>query len=360
MNPLSFDLSQSLARFDAWWRGELLDRPPLRFYLQPTRQVALPPQPPTIRDRWMNPRFACDSGLAHCTGLDWLADSAPIYMPNVGPDLTGALYGCDLEFGGDTSWSTHPIESLEDYAHLASLKPDFSNPYWRAIEEMTRLAHAGKPANGTLVGITDLHGAMDTLVSLRGPERLCLDLVDEPEAVHAALNNLVRGIQEAFRRSHKLQLEAGQTVCTTWATFLHRGPAYVSSCDFLALISPAMARKFVRPYLRHEWSPLERSLFHLDGPGALRHLDWLLEEDWIQAIQWVYGAGRGPASKWIDVYSKIRAAGRSIHLLAAGPDDALQVIREIGPSGVWIELLDFRFESASGAERFMKALQRLV
>ena len=360
MIPIKFDLPTSLNRFEAWWLGEMLDRPPVRFHVAPTRKADHPAAPPTVRERWLNPRFACAARLAAVSELDWLADSAPIYMPNVGPDVTGALYGCELEFGEDTSWSKHPIESLEDYARVAGLKPDFQNPYWMAIEEMTRLAYAGKPANGTLVGITDLHGAMDTLVSLRGPAELCLDLLDEPEAVHAVLKNLVPGIQEAFHRSYQWQLENGQPVCTTWATSLHRGPAYVSSCDFLALISPDMAQEFVRPYLRQEWSMLKRSLFHLDGPAALRHLDWLLEEDWIQAIQWVYGAGRGPASQWLEVYRKIRAAGRSIHLLAANPEDALNVVREIGPRGLWIELHDYRFESAAAAEQFLKELQKIV
>jgi hypothetical protein len=103
---------------------------------------------------------------------------------------------------------------------------------------------------------------------------------------------------------------------------------------------------------------LRRSVFHLDGPGALRHLNWLLEEDWIQAIQWVYGSSRGPASRWLEVYRKIRAAGRSIHLLATGPEDALNVLREIGPRGLWIDLHEYEFSTRDEAERFLEQVQR--
>jgi hypothetical protein len=305
----------------------------------------------------MEPQYAVAQGLANVSEMDWFGDSAPIYMPNLGPDITGTLFGCELEFTHGTSWSNHPIQGEEDYQRLLERVPDFSNPYWLAIEEMTRLSLAAPGEH--LTGITDLHGSADTLVSLRGPSELCYDLVDIPELVHGLLDRLVEANREIFLRSRKLLVEGGQDISTTWASFLHQGPAYVSSADFLALLSPDMGKEFVRPYLRREWADLERSIFHLDGPDALRHLDWLLEEEWIQAIQWVYGAGQGRASDWIPVYRKIRAAGRSLQLLAADAEDALTVIREIGPAGVWIEINGSRFPSEVEAREFLDALHKL-
>lgn len=357
MNTQTFDLAASLGRFDAWWDGEILDRPPVRLYIEPSRPLPCQPEPATPRDGWMDPSRAVADGLAGLASTDWLADSAPVYMPNLGPDIAGTLFGCELEFGASTSWSTHPIGSEDDYARLAESGPDFSNPYWLAIEEMTRLSLA---RGGYLTGVTDIHGAADTLVSLRGPGDLCCDLVDIPELVHRALDRLVEGTKAIFTRSRELLLAGGQEVSPTWTAYLHRGPAYASSADFLALISPDMAQEFVRPYLRREWDMLERSLFHLDGRDALRHLDWLLEEDWIQAIQWVYGAGGGRASDWLDVYRKIRAAGKSAHLIAADADDALHVVRELGPQGLWIEIQGSLFPSANDAETFLENLSRVV
>ena len=351
---MNFDLETSLKRFEAWWGGEVLDRPPVRFSIEPMRVAEGPAALGDARAEWMDPAFAVAKGLANLAASDWLADSTPIYMPNLGPDITGTLFGCELEFGPDTSWSTHPIAGEADYPRIWEEPANFENPYWRAIVEMTRLslAHQG----GHLTGITDLHGSADTLVSLRGPAELCYDLVDIPELVHRALERLAEANREVFRRSRVLLTGGGQEISTTWAAFLHRGPAYVSSADFLALLSPDMAQEFVRPYLRREWSDLGRSLFHLDGPDALRHLGWLLEEDWIQAIQWVYGAGGGRASDWIEVYRKIRAAGRSIHLLAADPEDALTVLRSIGPEGVWVEINGSRFATDDEARGFVGQL----
>jgi hypothetical protein len=359
MNTHTFDLATSLARFDAWWHGEIIDRPPVRLYIEPSRPQQPMPPAASARDGWMDPSRAVAAGLAGLAETDWLADSAPVYMPNLGPDIAGTLFGCELEFGPATSWSSHPIDSDDDYARIAESQPDFSNPYWQAIEEMTRLSLA-RSCEGHLTGMTDIHGSIDTLVSLRGPGELCCDLMDIPELVHRALDRLVEGNRAIFNRSRELLLAGGQDVSTSWTTCLHRGPAYVSSADFLALISPEMAQEFVRPYLRREWDMLERSVFHLDGREALRHLDWLLEEDWIQAIQWVYGAGGGRACDWLDVYRKIRAAGKSIHLIAVDADDALHAVRELGPQGLWIEIQMSRFPSVQAAEAFMENLQRIL
>jgi len=55
----------------------------------------------------------------------------------------------------------------------------------------------------------------------------------------------------------------------------------------------------------------------------------------LNAIQWVYGAGSGPASRWIDVYKRIQAAGKAIQLLAEDLSDAKAVARHLKPEGVW-------------------------
>ncbi len=66
------------------------------------------------------------------------------------------------------------------------------------------------------------------------------------------------------------------------------------------------------PGIEAECQHLDASIYHLDGPNALQHLDSLLEVDELNAIQWVFGAVNGPASKWMDVYKKCQEAGKGI------------------------------------------------
>ena len=60
-----------------------------------------------------------------------------------------------------------------------------------------------------------------------------------------------------------------------------------------AMFSDMFLASFVRE-LRH----YEVSLYHLEGPSALRHLDTLLEIPELTAIQWLYGVGNGRCSDW--------------------------------------------------------------
>ena len=77
------------------------------------------------------------------------------------------------------------------------------------------------------------------------------------------------------------------------------------------------------------------TIYHLDGPGALRHLDTLLEIDKLDAIQFVYGDGARPATRWLDVYMRIQDAGKNIHVsLDAWEVDAF--IEHLRPEGVML------------------------
>lgn len=102
------------------------------------------------------------------------------------------------------------------------------------------------------------------------------------------------------------------------------------------MVGDAIAREMVLPDIVTEMRVCERNLFHLDGTTALRHLDLLLSLPRLDAVQWVYGEGHGPASRWIDVYRRIVNAGKSVQVIATDAQDALQVLRAIGPQRVWL------------------------
>ena len=156
--------------------------------------------------------------------------------------------------------------------------------------------------------------------------------------------HLADGYNQAFERMYRMICATGSggAGSTTWTRMYHDGPAYLPSCDFWCMISHEQARDLALPAILEECKRLERTLFHLDGPQALRHLDLLLERPEIHAIQWVYGAGNGPAMKWIDVYKRVLAAGRSVQVNCEDEADAAAVLRELGPQGVWLCIDDIK------------------
>ncbi len=345
---------QITARFEAWWIGELVDRPPVTLHVKPVRPPQLPAKRhATLRERWLDAEFAVESFLAGIEHAEFYGDAFPIFFPNVGPEITATLWGCELEFGEHTSWS-HPIVSeAEQWHKVIAAQPDFNNIYWQTIERMTDLAIArchGRYA----VGLTDLHGSYDILAGLRDPQALCTDLLDCPELVRRAGRSVALGFREAFNRSHRKLASAGFG-STTWTPAYHRGPAYVPSCDFWCMVSSQVARELIWPDVLVEMQPLERSIFHLDGPQALRHLDLLLECPQLNAVQWVYGEGHGPAAGWLEVYRRCRQAGKSVQVVAADAADALTVLDALGPKGVWLTVTK-PFDAADEAEAFLREI----
>jgi hypothetical protein len=87
------------------------------------------------------------------------------------------------------------------------------------------------------------------------------------------------------------------------------------------MISEKMFEEFFLPGLIEECEKLDRCIYHLDGPDALKHLDVLLGIKKLSAVQWVCGAGNEGFTRWTDVYKKIQKAGKGLQLMYIGEKD---------------------------------------
>jgi len=203
----------------------------------------------------------------------------------------------------------------------------------------------------------DLHGNYDMLASLREPQELCMDIVDDPDTIIEVGQHVAKGFVACFQRCHSMVAQAGFG-STSWIPFYHPGPAYIPSCDFWCMLSDDFSRNAVLPDILTEMEAMERSVFHLDGPQALRHLDLLLEIPNLNAVQWVYGAGNGPAAKWVNVYKRIQAAGKGFLIHADDAQDALTVLEQTGPKGAWL-FVGQAFDSVDETDRFIAEIQKL-
>ena len=100
---------------------------------------------------------------------------------------------------------------------------------------------------------------------------------------------------------------------------------------------------------------LDTSIFHLDGPAAIRHLDTLLEIEELNAIQWVPGDGNPPAKAWLAMLKKIQSAGKCLWV-SAPPEDVSTILEELRPEGLMIHV-EGTFPSLDEAEVFIAAVQ---
>ena len=101
------------------------------------------------------------------------------------------------------------------------------------------------------------------------------------------------------------------------------------------MISRRMFDDVFLPGIVQECRFAQASIYHLDGPGALRHLDSLLSIPELNAIQWVYGAGNGPMTKWLDLLKEIQGYGIGLHL-GCEPNEVETILTELSSKGLYI------------------------
>ena len=324
------DWEQRLDRQDAFWSNAILDRPVVSMAARKHGYTAPEYKYATERERWMDAQGVAARAAAQVKNTDYFGDALPNIMPNLGPEVFNAFLGMELEFGEQTSWS---IPNLHDWNAIDSIRFDPNNFYWRTMEALTRaLLEAGKGL--FYVGLTDFHPGGDACAAFRDPLQFNIDLIESPEEVMRLLRTVTDRYFEIFAASRKPLEEAGQACCT-WAGLVSRRTWYVPSNDFSCMISKEMFDTFFLPGIIEECRALEASIYHLDGIGALRHLDSLLAIPELNAIQWIQGAGHGRASDWLPVYQRCQAAGKGIQLFA-GLDELDTLIDALHPEGVWL------------------------
>jgi hypothetical protein len=348
------DFAKTIERFAAWWEGRGVDRPPVTLRIDPRGQPARgAARDASSEDTGLEPEVAVERAVAEILGGDYPGDSFPALVPRVDAAVTAALYGAELQ--RDASPPAPIVSEPEDWQRVLATAPDFGGRPWRNVEALTDLA-IERSSGRFVVGLPSLYGNYDALAALRGSEPLCLDLIDHPELLRQVGAHVADGIAAGVRRLHEKLARAGFG-STTWLPFYHEGPAYVVGCDFWGLVSETVARDLVVPDIVRELRPLERSIFHLDGPDALRHLDLLLELPQLRAVQWAYGASRGPALRWAETYERVLASGRAVQVMARDAQDALAVLERLGAPGVWL-CVEEPFASADEAQRFLREVER--
>jgi hypothetical protein len=139
---------------------------------------------------------------------------------------------------------------------------------------------------------------------------------------------------EFYDLQHRILLEVGQTLTTSWLPLFSEGRYYIPSADFSCMISPEMFKEFFLKEIIDEINWLDRSIYHLDGPGAVRHLDTLLQIEKLDAVQYVCGAGQDPTA-WMHVFKRIQDAGKNLHV-SLDPGHVDVFMQNLHPEGVML------------------------
>jgi hypothetical protein len=321
------DFEESKQRWLAFWQQELIDRP-VCVVTAARDDCERQPGPPYMAGAREDFGPVIEQVLAMGESTWWGGDAIPCYVPSFGPDQMAAWLGAELNFGEDerTSWA---VPCVERWAEAAPLTLDPDNYWWRRTLNFLR-ALAEALRGKMLISHLDLHSNMDTLLAMQSGAKLCMELVDDPEAIDRAMVQ-VRALYQPIYQALYEAANMGEHGTLGWVPAYHPERTNTIQCDFAALIGPSHFKRWALPALAEEAAFLGHCVYHLDGPECIVHLDDLCSIKGLDCIQWVHGARNKPFIEWMDLLKQIQAKGKSVWI-PCNAEDIKIYHRELKPN----------------------------
>jgi len=303
------DLAESAARYEAYYAGEIIGRPLVQV-TAPKRAGATGFYTPTYREHvFGDMNEVLDRALESAGNTYFGGDAVPAFYPSFGPDAIAVFCGAELAWNDasdETNWS---VPCVESWSEALPLRLKEEHPLWQRQLAYYRLA-AERLAGKMLLRTLDWHTNMDLLAALRGPQQLCMDLIEQPEAIDEAMVS-ARAI---FPQAWHAVTEAGRMRERGFCNHLYSmNGADILQCDFGAMIGPSMFERWALPALEEEAAIVRNVYYHWDGPTQLVHEDLLCRSKGIHTIQYQMGAGRGDPIDYLDLYQRLQSKGKAVH-----------------------------------------------
>lgn len=305
------DYDKCVERIEAWFQGEILDRVPIRFHRHNAEYDVVPVlRHKSQKERWFDAEFQVDEFIKSINGMRFNAETFPIFVPNLGPNVYAAFHGGEMIFEETTSWYH---EFLNDYqVDMAKIQFSKDNEYYQKILELTRIG-LEKRDNNYLVGYTDLHPGVDCALAFRGSSNMCMDMILEPENVQRLIEKSFEHFEEIFNDYDSILKKAGMPSSTWMNIPVPNGRFHIPSCDFAFMISQEDYDHYCLPILREEVKSMTHNVFHVDGLGVANHIDSILSVPEVQCIQWVQGmADEYPILQHLDFIRHVQAKNKGI------------------------------------------------
>jgi hypothetical protein len=296
------DFEEVRQRWSAFWEGENT-RPMVNIVLQ-KEGVNPVPHPPYLEGRDGNFKPIIDQLLAYAETHEFLGDAIPFFTLEWGPDTFSSYLGADLVFMSGTNWAVPFVEDWDD----EEIRFRRDSYWWQLTVDLIH-AIRSRCDGKLLINPPTLVANLDSLAAIRGIERLLFDLVECPNKIKRALDQVCIAhteILEAYAQLLDFDTYGSINVEGLYTPGRQSRP----QCDMSCMISQKMFREFVVPCLEREAEDVDAMHYHLDGPGALQHLEALCEIEGLDTISWVPGSGEGQTQDWTMLHKKIDDLGK--------------------------------------------------
>ena len=324
------NVDRILERHRAFWHREIVDRVCIAVTAPAARRVASP-KAGSDAEHLSDPGFVVRRTEARVQNTYYAGDALPMVYAE--GNLLYPAWGGAGRFDSGTVWvdpTVHDWRAWNDYRF------DFDNVWVTRFLDCNRaLAEASKER--WLVATQGFFGATDAMALMRGYEDFIMELAmgEATDAVRAGQREAVRGHQEIITRAWDdvAQCQRGTATCPgIWAP----GRINYWSADFSCLIGPADFEKWMATEFEAMIDLCEFSLYHLDGPDAVRHLPRIGQFGKLKGVQYTVGPQvRNDVQHWLGVAKQIQSFGKATYLWIE-PDLLETVMTHLDPRGLFI------------------------
>ncbi len=326
-------------RFDDWWnhKGLLLGSWGPGVMTTKIHEECPEPEPPRDhRQRHCDADWIARNTRFKMTRRAWPAEILPSGWPHVGTLPLVTYLGGMADYSLHNVWYKECMTSLNDWPEF---KFDPEHPEVKQLEGIVRETKRLAKDN-YFVSMPAMLGGIDVLAETRGTGEMLLELLDDPEGIHKRLVQIQDIYEIAFDRMYDMIKHDDGGMCFGFFMLYGKGKTGLCQCDSGLMISPPMFDEFVIPYLKRQINFLDHAMFHVDGSGALIHLDSLLKIPELQAIEYTPDPNVPDAADpmWFPYYKKILDAGKSIWVANLKKHQVVPVLEAIGGEGVYCSI----------------------
>lgn len=297
------NFGETKERWSTFWKGE--SSRPLLYAIRPKKGVTPIKKPRPYDCAFGDIDQVISQTLGWADTHEFMGDAIPSFMVTFAPDHFAALLGAEIKRNekSRTNWADHFLDNLENVEIVFSKE----NPWWlKTVECVERFR---EQCDGKLIITgTHLQGSLDCLAAMVGVQPILLEMAMVPEVVKVALKQVDLAMLEV-RKSFSEILETPRWGSLNRFGMYSEGIVDVPQCDISCMVSSEMFDEFELSHLIHEIESTQNSIYHLDGPDALQHVESVCSIEKLDMIQWMPGEGYYDED-WSELNEKIDSLGK--------------------------------------------------
>lgn len=345
---------ETIKRFDDWFQHKNTGRPLLNILAKREKPLF---EEYTVEpfdddaDSYLNVEKNYARIMNEYNAYEPVAEAFPQFSMNLGAGSMALYLGASPKFAPDTIWFQ---PCIEDYTQALPLHYDPDNIWWVRHQEILRRQVKLAKNSDLMVCIPDIVENIDILCSMRDSQTCCFDFYDYPDELRLALKNIEDTYMQYYDPIYNIVKTERDCCSYTAFNILGTGKTAKIQCDCSVLLSPSQYEEYILPSLARQCDEIKNTLYHLDGPDCLVHVDAIMKLDKLDALQWTPGFGNDQtgSEKWFPLYKTVKEHGKGLWIglkmyeLEEAIYHADQIVKAVGPEGIFFNFPKMDMEDA--------------